>query len=475
MACRGGAGQGFMTQMGLTHRIRNGIATGLALSLTASFALAQQAAVGGSQKAPPRLTFNLSTSLTSDSNPTLSATPKAQTTLDTRLGLDFNTATAGQSLSFAVNGLARAASGDGVALRDPSADLSYQRDNGNSRFSVSGLYRQAPVDLFEPLVLSDGSVSTTDILATKGTITTTTAGVGFETGLQRPLGFDVSGHYSARDYSDTTDPTVFNSTSRDLKAGVHLRMASGDQVNLTASTKASDSQNATKTATRTQDVSLGYTRSLSPTLKLQTALGQTDATTRQSGVVTSHSNGLTGSLGLDATLPNGTASATLTVARDSRGTRQTLSFGRSLKLPNGTLSLTAGVSARSGAAGQMIGTLAYAHTLPTESFGVNLSRQVTLNADSQDATNTVLGLTYQHKINPVSDIGLSVNVLATGGGTGVAEATRQSLRATYSHDLTADWQMTAGYQFRSLDKSTTGTADSSSIFLTLSRKFTLLP
>lgn len=474
MACRGGADQSRMKQMGLKHRIRNRVATGLALSLTASFALAQQVAVGGTEKAPPRLTFNLSTSLTSDDNPTLSATPKAQTTLDTRLGLAFNTATTGQSLSFAVSGLARAASGDGVVLRDPSADLSYQRDNGNSRFSVSGLYRQAPVDLFEP-VLSGGTASTMDILATKGTITTTTAGFSFETGLQRPLGFDVSGHYNARDYSDTTDPSVFSSTSRDLKAGVRLRMASGDEVKLTAGTKASDSQNATQTATRAQDVSLGYSRSLSPTLTLQTSLGQTDATTRQSGVVTSHSNGLTGSLGLDATLPNGTASATLTAARDSRGTRQTLSFGRSLKLPNGTLSLTAGVSARSGATGQLIGTLAYAHTLPTQSFGVNLSRQVTLNADSQDATNTVLGLTYQHKINPVSNIGLSVNVLATGGGTGVTEATRQSLRATYSHDLTADWQMTAGYQFRSLDQSTTGTADSSSIFLTLSRKFTLLP
>jgi hypothetical protein len=254
-------------------------------------------------------------------------------------------------------------------------------------------------------------------------------------------------------------------------------MASGSEISLTASSTASDYQNATRTARDGRDLSLGYSQVLNPDLKLQASLGQSKTTTRQGGVQTSRSNGAVGSLGLEAAMPNGTASATLSLTRDALGARQSLSFGRSLDLPTGKLAVTVGVSGRSGDTQHLVGNLSYSHVLPSDSLAVNLSRQITLNADNLDVANTVLGLTYQHKINPVSDFGLSLNVLATGSGgsAGVTGDTRQTLSLTYSHDLTADWQVTAGYEVRRLDKSTAGTAESNSIFLTVSRKFTLLP
>jgi hypothetical protein len=192
--------------------------------------------------------------------------------------------------------------------------------------------------------------------------------------------------------------------------------------------------------------------------------------------VTDQSRGLTGSLGLEQALPNGTASVTLASDRDSLGTRQVLSFGRSLALPLGTLAVSAGVSARSGESATLVGSLNYAHALPADRFAVDLSREVTLNADDAEVANTVLGLSYTHQINEISQFGLSLDILATGSaGSGtVDEATRQTLSATYSRDLTADWRLTAGYELRNLDKSSTGTADSNSVFLTVSRSFTLL-
>lgn len=439
-------------------------AAGLALVLV------QQAQ--GETARTPRLTFDLSTGVTHDDNPTL-GTPAADpaTTLDTRLGLHLNTSTRAQTLAFSVEGLAQL-SQDGAKLRDPSAKLSYDRDNGNSHLSFTGLYDRAPVDLFDPVVGSDGSVSSTDVIATKGTITTSTAGFSFATGLQAPLGFDLSADYTGHAYSDTSDPAVYDNATQTLKAATHLRLGSGDEISLTADQTRSDYEDAAQTRRRSQELAVGYTRALRPDLKLDASLGQTAASTRRTGAVEDKSTGLTGHLGLDRSLANGTASVTLSSDRDSLGARQKLSFGRSLDLPTGKLAAEAGVSARSGAQGQFVGSLSWSSTLPTESFTGSLSRTMTLTADDVDVANTALQLTYQHQINDVSKFGLSLDVFATdSAGTG----TRQSLSATWSHDLTRDWQLTAGYEYRSVDRDTTGKAQSNSVFLTVNRKFVLLP
>ena len=452
----------------------------VALCLTSSFVLVQQAGAqqSGDAAVPPRLTFDVSSSLTYDDNPDLSVTGSdALTTLDNRFGLTLNTATPGQSFQFALQGVGRATSADGLVFRDPSANLAYALDSANSRLSFTALYSKSPVDLFEPVVGSDGSVSTTDILATTGTITTNTAGFRFETGLQRPLGFDLSGNYNGRAYSDTTDPGVYDSTSQNLSAAVHLRTATGGDFSLTASASQTDYQNTTQTFRDGRDLSLGYSQDLRPGLALQASLGQSRTTTTEIGFADVTSEGATGSLGLNADMVNGTASVLLSSTQDAVGARQSLSFGRSVDLPTGKLSATVGLSGRSGEDSQLIGNLSYSYALPTDSFGVTLSRQVALNADSQDVANVALGVTYQHQINDLSSLGLSMNLFATGSGgsAGVDDVSRQTLSATYSRDLTADWQLSTGYEFRNLDQASVGAAQSNSVFLTISRKFTLRP
>ena len=125
--------------------------------------------------------------------------------------------------------------------------------------------------------------------------------------------------------------------------------------------------------------------------------------------------------------------------------------------------------------GELIGNLSYAQKLATGSLALTLSRQVALNADDQDVANTTLGLSYQHQINDLSSLGLSVSVLGTGGGPGVTEALRQTLNVSYSRDLTADWQLTTGYQFRSLAPSGADKTEANSIYVAISRKFVLRP
>ena len=426
----------------------------------------------------PRLSFDLSSGLTYNDNPDLATTGSdPRVTLDSRFGLTLNTTTREERFILGFSGVARIGSDDAFALRDPGLNLSYSRQNPNSSISVTGSYERTPIDLFEPVSSSDGMVNTTDILAKTGTIISRTAGLNFATGLQRPLGFDLVANVSSRDYSDTTDPDVYGSTSQSLKTGLHLRFEGGREVSVTANASASDFDDATDTTRNNSDLSLGYTQDVRPDLTLQASLGQSMASTRKNGALDSESNGTVGSLGLQVDLANGSADVTLTSDRDSLGARQTLSFGRSMELPSGKLATNFGFSARSGGDAQLVGNLSYMQDLPADSFGVSLSRQITLNEDDQDVVNTVLGMTYQHKINDLSQLGLSVNLqaMAGGGDSDVSSVTRQTVTTSYSRDLTAEWKMTTGYEFRSLDEAGSNLAQSNSVFLTVSRKFILRP
>ena len=434
---------------------------------------------GLAQDIPPRLAFDLGSSLAYDDNPDLAAGGSAgRLRFDTTLGLTLNTVTRDQLFSLGLTGLARLLPEEEAGLADPALTLVYTRQGANSTLSVNGSLQQSEVDLFQPLVGADGTVSTTDILATTGTVISRTASLAFATGLQGPLGFDLSATRNDRLYSDTSDPGVFDSTSQSLQAGVRLRMPdAAREISLTASLGTSDFDNASQTHRYSRSLGLGITQGLRPDLTLQAALGQTTVTTDQTGVADTTSAGVTGRLGLDLALANGTASVALSSDRDALGSRQSLNFSRTMDLPNGALSGSLGLNGRDGQDGQLVGNLSYAQKLPTGNFALTLSRQVALDGDDQDVANTALGLTYQHQINDLSSLGLSVSVLGTGSGgsPGVTEALRQTLTASYSHDLTADWQLTTGYQFRSLAPSAADRAEANSVYLTISRKFVLRP
>jgi hypothetical protein len=457
----------------------------------AAQAQGQGAAVPPPEPRTPFLVFNLSAGLTYDDNPDLTRPANgAGGRLDTGFGLALNRKTALSTLNLSLDGALRFGAGKGTGqgaggqngLRDPALKLGYKADTGNSRVSLDLTDARSAVDLFEPGTLPDGTLSATDLVAATGTVTHQQTSLGFETGIRQSLGFDLSGQYDGRAYSDTTSTSVYDSHLRSGEAGLHWRIDPANTLSLTAHASGTDYSNLTATRQRSHDLSLSFDRLLRPDLTLQASLGQGQASSSTLGVVTERSSGLIGSLGLTQKQAGGSASVTLGVSRDALGTRNQLSFGRSLTLPTGTLAATAGVSARSGGKAQFIGSLAYAQTLALDSFNVSLSRQTGLSSTTTDQTSTVLGLDWQHKVTETSRLGLSANISSISG-TGVAGSSRQTLSASWSWDLVADWQLKAGYQYRALDSTTTaggagssaGKVTSNSVFLTLSRKLTLLP
>jgi hypothetical protein len=436
--------------------------------------------------APPLLVFNLSSGLTFDTNPNLTSPASGGGgQFDIGLGLVLNKSTKISTLTLEANGLVKVGnqgSGTNTAntggLPEPSVKLTYGVNTGNTKANVILGVDVSPVDVFAPTTLPDGTLISTDLAAATGTVTHQDVAFTFNTGIERPLGFDLAGNYDGRLYSDTTSTSVYDSNVRSGSAGLHWRIDGLNTVRLTANASGSNYANATATTQQEQDLSLGYTRLLRPDLRLEASLGHSNASATENGVTTNSSSGFVGSLGLIQKQAVGTASATLDTSRDALGPRTELSFGRSLVLRGGSFNATAGVSARPGEPGQIVGSLDYTHlVLPGDTIDLNVSRQIGLNSDNLDQASNVLGLNWNHKINEASSVSLAVSLAGTTGvdGNGVTSDSRQTLSATWSHDLTKDWKMSAGYQFRTFDSSTADKVVSNSVFLTVNRKLVLLP
>lgn len=429
---------------------------------------------------PPRLSFDVSAGLSHATNPGLEVTgAEARSRGDLSFGLTWADVTRDQDFHLALGGLLRATgSGDDESgFQDPSVDLSYTRTGANGLFSVEGSWDETPVDLSEPLELPGGGYSSSDVLATTGTVTTTRAALALQLGQEGPLGAQLSASHLERGYSETTDPSVYDTTTTSLSAGVTLRDAMGGDLGLHWDQTQSDQDDATATARDRRSLSLSWDRPLTGVLMLNLSLGMTEAETVKSGTTVSESSGATGTVGLTGALANGSWNVTLDSARDSLGTRQTLSLGRDLVLPTGSLSAEIGVTARDGGEADVVGRLDWSHEMPGSQLTLGLSREVSLNSDDADAAQTALDAGWSRDLTPTAKLGLSYALtrIEAAGDAAVEGATRQSLQASLTKTLPSDWQLRTGVQFKSLDRESKGSAQDNSVFLTIGRSFVLLP
>ena len=435
-------------------------------------------------EAPPKLVFDVSTTLSADDNRSLSrrdADPGLR--FDTRAGFAFESRTRLQQLQFSGNALLRLSSGEatdddtGSGLQEPRLRLAYNRDTGNARLGLTASYARSEANLTDTQLLPDGTPS--DDITRDGFVTDRALGVSLQTGVNDPLGFIVSADASERDYSDTTDPDADDSRRLSLGFTARLTPSPVTRIDLNLGYRRSEDDNETGAERTDRSISVALDQTLAQGVTLQAEIGfsrNTREETLGSGG-SETSEGVFGEVGLTLARPNGTASVSLTAARDSEGLRNTLSFGRSLELPRGgRFEAQFGLSARSGGDPELVGSLRYAEPLPTGEISVRFDRSVSLDADNADIASTRLGLAYTHDITDLSRLNLSADYSRSGsGGLGEAETTtRRTLRAAYARDLTGDWTLETGYQYRDLEDES-GEASSNSVFVTVGRKFTAWP
>lgn len=440
------------------------------LALAPTFATAQ--ARGAENLGGMQIDVGLSTGLRYDSNLSLGPESEAAAISDTGLRFAFSTVTSTQRLEFDAEAVLRfidLAGETDFGLEDPRLGLSYERQGADSRLSFDATYHDVDLDFLDPgedpaAVGEDGSLAALS------------ADLVYEFGLDAPFGMAFALHHDDSDYSDTTDPDLYDRATDRATAKARLRLSPVNALTLGASRERFDADDAGQTDRTTTGFTAGLRHERDAATTVEAEVGYTDITTREFGSETALS-GLTGKLEAIRQLPRGRASVRIATALDTDGRRSELVFGRDVDVPTGRFSATLGASRGPQGDVDAIGSLEYSRTLPSGELTASISRSAYADDDADSVLDTRARLEYRHQVNSLSrlDFALAWSLTQDTDG-GVANDTEFAmLAASYSRELTSEWNLTGGVVLRQRDDTFDGKADSSAIFATLSRDFTYRP
>jgi len=447
---------------GITKTIQAALTvTVVAFGATETFA--QNSANSGS--------FSFTTAVDLDTNPDLVAvSPGTVFDFTETLAFSVRSETSTQLLEFFGNtGLtfSQTLGGGSVSsFNSPTGTLHYFRDSANSNLDLSGSYWTGDViNAFD----ADPSAATS-IIVDVGTLTTAKASAVYNWGVNAPLGFSLNASYNQRDYEGITNPDLFDETTSIIGASANMRISPSTQGTLAASYTDYDSSDAISTSTQTTDYSFSVNHDLANALALTGNIGFRDKSTTASGI-TIVANGFLGGVGLTQTLTNGTAFGDIQFDDSDTLSSTALTFGRSLDLPDGNLTAKLTVDMVSGSDAQLLATATYTKQLSNGGITLDLSQSLYTDNLNQDIKFSTLAIAYQKTLNSNAGINLSLDLSRSedGGAGSAAALNRATLSASYSQALTPDWDISVGYSHRQNSGDAIATADSDSVFLTLTR------
>ncbi|MFN0113320.1 MAG: hypothetical protein ACKVPY_01440 [Paracoccaceae bacterium] len=466
------SGGGLGYQQGLPPQT----ATGVAAQGTQAQAAGAAQGGGGLQ-----FDFGIDTSLRADDNFQLTPNSQGNSFIwDTRLNFGLTSTTPSSSFSLTGSGVLRFADLPGrtpAGFEDPNVRLRYTIDRKDTRLSLDARYRHADREFLNPFQVEQEEQNSGGLVSDGGTVTFINAGVRFETGVSAPFGLTFSARHDDKNYTNSTNPRLFDTTSD--TAGVTARFDVSPVTQVTANAQKTwySANDAAQTDRETIDLSVGLRQDINPALVLNASLGHTQIDTIKSGTPSTRS-GLTGQVGLTQTFANGTVGVSLSTSQTVNGARSTLQFSRSLTLPRGTLSTSLGLTHSQSGSTDWIGRVAYSYQLASSNFNASLSRGSNTNNSDEDVIDTRIALGYSYDIDNVSRVNLTLNYgLSDDGGAGASpRVERTTFDAAYSRSLTADWNLRGGITIRHLeDSSASGPAHSNAVFLSLNRNFSFRP
>jgi hypothetical protein len=430
-----------------------------------------------------QIDLNVSSDLRFDDNQSLSNNSAGDSTIsDTKLSFGLSNITPRDTLSLQATTVLRIGSIPGRSIagfEDQNLRFNYARDGVDSRFTADARYRHADREFLDPFQVEQEEQILGQLIGGGGNVTWLAGGVSLVTGINAPLGFQVSVRHDELSYdalAQSVDPLLFDRTTDRATGTVTARVSPVMQLRGTVGITQYYASDAVDTDRQTLDYSVGAVMDINPVLLLDAQIGYTDVTTDTiTGRATQ--SGITGSARLTKTLTNGTIYGDLASTVNQNGTKTSLSFGRSLQLPNGIFDGMAGVTHTPGGSANFTGKLSYSHALRSSNITVTGASDVTTNALSQDVLNTRLSVAYSYAITSNSSFNLAANWGRSdglGSGSGVNTTNRTTLTASYTHALTQDWNMTGGVQIRRREDNS-GNAQSNSLFVTLDRGFSFRP
>ncbi|MBV7379816.1 hypothetical protein [Maritimibacter dapengensis] len=360
-------------------------------------------------------------------------------------------------------------------LDEPFANATYVREGVNSRLELAASYRQINLDFADPLTLidEDDELDDTDLIIDSGSRVTTQASVLFEGGLQDPFGYGIALDHNRTTYTGTTDPALFDSMTNSAEVFTRFRFSPVLEGRLAASKTLYSANDAVMTNRDTLAATAGLTYEFDPITVFEASLGYDYITETTNVPTTTVRSGFSGSLGLTREVPTGSYGLMLDSDLSINGRRNTLTASRAYELPTGSLDASLGVTRGPSGMFFPVGSLAYVYDLPRGQITAGAQRRVTTGDALNDVVRTNLNLGYTTDINQVSSLAFEADFAAVED-FGVAPVDRTilaSLRATYSYELTEDWDISAGYEHRIRSDSALGRRHSNEVFVVLDYTF----
>lgn len=388
----------------------------------------------------------------------------------TTLGLAISSITSRSELSFGLSGAFENGRDARSGFTDPQANFAYRTGTRNTALSLNGTYREADVNDF----YTDPNFIDAGLTQGAGTRSNTYLRGDWETGLSARFGVGANLTYLARDFTNTVDPLLFDTTQ--LTLGLSARFEVNPGVTLTLGYEDTDYEADDLIQTRRdgQKLSLGGVFAVRPDLTMRASISNEDNTSR-SLTGTSRFDGIGYSLGATRELRNGTLTADLDSTITSGGRQTTALVGRDMELRTGALNYSFGVLRVQGAATQPIANVNYIHELPRGQFNVGLSQSGSIDGFNRNIVNTTLTAGFTQSINASSDWNAGLSLFDTNVLGVDEDSMRIDFDLSYNREVTRDWDMVVGYRHSKSKSDLNADRDSNTLFVRLQRDFTFRP
>ncbi len=471
------------------HRQQRTSRRRIGVALTVTAILGAPLLIAGSTVAQdvPNPSLKLSYGLSANADDNLALDPVSRGTstyIDNRVGLAYQSETRVSMLKVDAGGVFRLSDlpqrGRDASFDDRSFRFSYDREGDTSRLTVRGAYNKSDIAFFDPLSLAADRNLPIDqgdlVTGRRGDRISYNAGIRLQTGIGRPLGFNLAADRYDRTYSGTNDPRNFDTRRTNLSFQTVVRPDPRLNLNFTVSQDDYASDNFENTDRRSRRATAGVGYDLDPSTQLTASLGYTRIVTDrtfQNVRGSEEKSGLNGSLGLTREMQNGTFGVLVThdLSVDRKSFTEVL-FSRSMDLPTGTLALSIGPNFQGGGP-SLVGSINYGQELALGSISAFASREV--NQDRNAESNrevTRVQVNLQRPLNALTGIGVGYDYISVASDVTGRDSSRGRINLTVTRSLTEDWQLLGGYSHIYSDRELEGTAKSNSVFVTLKRGLT---
>lgn len=352
----------------------------------------------------------------------------------------------------------------------PDVGLRIEHTGARYKFDASASYAEAKVtDQNLGFNADTGGIVEYD---GTGTRTLRQFSVGFEGGVDMPLGYTLDIDHSRVGYrGDTLGDDYSPSKNTRVGAGIRADVSSMTRLNFDISRQDYRSENLLRTHRTTDIATFGIDQRIDAVNDLGVFVGrQSVDTARTSGTETRR--GTVFGAEFSHTYSLGVSGVDYHRDLTENGMRDELLLRHSRTTALGRFNGSIGASKAKGGDTNWIGAVTYDTTLLRNKMSVAFTRNVMTNDDGDDVVVSRLSADLSHDFSDIN--GLDFGLMASSTKETDDDSTRVDATVTYRHTLTQDISVQAGVRFNLSKKSEREDAESQSLFVNVTRQVTFL-